>query len=69
MNRREMKKRLKAQKENPTIPETEDYVKERTRQRLLKEGIDLDWLDLSVEIEKIPCYLDPVIAHFERKKV
>lgn len=69
MNRREMKKKLKAQREKKTIPETEEYIKEVTRKKLLKEGIDLDWLDLSVEIEKIPYYLDPVIAHFERKKV
>lgn len=64
-----MKKKLKAQREKEKVPETEEESREKMKKKLLKEGIDLDWLELSVEIEKIPLYLDPVISYFERKEM
>lgn len=69
MNRRQMKKKLKASSEKVIIPETEENQRERLRKTLLKDGIDLDWLELSVEIEKIPSYLEPVTSYFERKEM
>lgn len=74
MNNRQLKKKLKktvvTTVTTVTTVTADDPLTEREimKQSLEKEGIDLDWLELSMEISAIPEYLEPILHHAKYKE-